>query len=108
MRSNWWIALAMGTILFALESNGYAAKFKVIHTFQGSTDGVVPEGTLILDAKGNLYGTTVGGGLYGAGTVFELSPNSDGSWTESFPRVGLEIVGAGGMHRRTRIRVLGF
>lgn len=83
MRSNWWIALAMGTILFALQSTGFAAKFKVIHTFQASTDGVVPEGALILDAKGNLYGTTVGGGLYGGGTVFELSPNSDGSWTET-------------------------
>jgi uncharacterized repeat protein (TIGR03803 family) len=35
---------------------------------------------LIQDADGNLYGTTVDGGINGRGTVFELSPNG-GSWT---------------------------
>ncbi len=42
---------------------------------------------LIMDANGNLYGTTSGGGagVYGGGTVFELSPPSTsvGEWTES-------------------------
>ena len=39
---------------------------------------------VIFDAAGNLYGTTewgVAGGQYG--TVFKLTPNSDGSWSES-------------------------
>ena len=42
-----------------------------MHTLAG-TDGIYPYGGLIRDTAGNLYGTTSGGGLYGAGTVFEL------------------------------------
>jgi uncharacterized repeat protein (TIGR03803 family) len=37
---------------------------------------------LIADASGNLYGTTYEGGVFGYGTVFELSPNVGGGWTE--------------------------
>jgi hypothetical protein len=36
--------------------------------------GTGPEGGLVLDSSGNIYGTTIGGGNYGYGTVFELSP----------------------------------
>jgi uncharacterized repeat protein (TIGR03803 family) len=54
---------------------------KVLHTFNG-TDGAGPRASLILDAAGNLYGTTVGGGTYGYGTVFELTPIAGGGWTE--------------------------
>ena len=51
------------------------------------TDGAAPNSTLIEDASGNLYGTTVLGGTgthalecmgLGCGTVFKLSPNSGG------------------------------
>jgi uncharacterized repeat protein (TIGR03803 family) len=61
---------------------------KVIYSFgANSNDGFSPMGDLIVDAKGNLYGTTKQGGsngksYYGAGTVFELSPVSSGDWTE--------------------------
>jgi uncharacterized repeat protein (TIGR03803 family) len=44
----------------------------VLHTFTGGADGSGPEGTPILDAAGNLYGTTYGGGPLGFGTVYEL------------------------------------
>ena len=50
------------------------------HSFN-YTDGSAPYGALILDAVGNLYGTTFSGGSYGLGTVFELSPLG-GTWTE--------------------------
>jgi uncharacterized repeat protein (TIGR03803 family) len=52
----------------------------VIHAF-GGIDGAYPSG-VIFDASGNLYGETARGGLTTAGTIFELSPNSDGTWTE--------------------------
>ncbi|MBZ5573944.1 MAG: hypothetical protein LAO09_18930 [Acidobacteriia bacterium] len=50
--------------------------------FNGSQDGIGPEAGLILDAAGNLFGTTAGGGKFGFGTVFELTKNG-GGWTES-------------------------
>jgi uncharacterized repeat protein (TIGR03803 family) len=56
---------------------------KVLYSFGSGKDGVTPQGGLIFDGKGNLYGTTSFGGAFGGyGTVFELSP-SNGQWTES-------------------------
>jgi uncharacterized repeat protein (TIGR03803 family) len=56
----------------------------VLHSFSSGTgDGSFPQGSLTLDGSGNLYGTTVDGGVYGAGTVFELTPGGGGSWTET-------------------------
>ena len=53
----------------------------VIHTFTLGKDGRNPMAGMILDQSGNLYGTTQIGGAYGYGTVFELMPSSNGSWT---------------------------
>jgi uncharacterized repeat protein (TIGR03803 family) len=41
------------------------------------------EAELIMDAAGNLYGTSFEGGTHSLGMVFELSGNSDGTWTEN-------------------------
>jgi uncharacterized repeat protein (TIGR03803 family) len=46
----------------------------ILHSFGKGTDGSVPSGALILDGGSNLYGTTSGGGLYGGGMVFEITP----------------------------------
>jgi uncharacterized repeat protein (TIGR03803 family) len=66
-----------------------------LHSFQGgATDGVEPEGALLLDSSGNIFGTTKTGGPSGLGTVFELTPPLAGSstWTErliyTFQKVG--------------------
>ncbi len=63
---------------------------KVLHNFVGApTDGSYPQGGLIFDAAGSLYGTTLVGGSsscnykMGCGTVFELSPDGSGGWTEA-------------------------
>jgi len=56
----------------------------VLYDFLPSPDdGQKPFAGLVMDAAGNLYGTTIFGGRGADGTVFELAPNSDGSWTES-------------------------
>jgi len=55
---------------------------ELLHSFN-SNDGEWPQASLIFDQAGNLYGTTYAGGAHGAGTVFQLTPKSDGTWTES-------------------------
>lgn len=45
-------------------------------------EGYHPTGGLIFDASGNIYGTTAAGGMFDAGTVFQLTP-SQGGWTET-------------------------
>jgi len=65
---------------------------KVLHGFRSGTDGADPNGGLVLDSKGNVYGTTFGGGdengpcgKVGCGTAFELKPpavKGGGAWTE--------------------------
>jgi uncharacterized repeat protein (TIGR03803 family) len=65
-------------------SNVWAVEYKVLHRFSAKhQDGEVPDGTVIVDAAGNLYGTTANGGSHGLGTIFKVTPNPDGSWTES-------------------------
>jgi len=54
----------------------------VLLRFSNSADGAYPQGGLVFDQQGNLYGTTAGGGGDGYGTLFELSPTA-GGWTES-------------------------
>jgi uncharacterized repeat protein (TIGR03803 family) len=57
---------------------------KILHHFtKGGADGSFPWGSLIFDASGNVYGTASDWGAYQCGVVFELSPGTDGNWTES-------------------------
>jgi uncharacterized repeat protein (TIGR03803 family) len=71
-----------GAILkFSANQNGRWAE-TVIYAFTGGVDGRAPQGSLVFDRLGNLYGTTTGGGGTGNGTVFRLSPNQGGAWTE--------------------------
>jgi uncharacterized repeat protein (TIGR03803 family) len=55
----------------------------ILYRFQGGTDGSAPTAGLVFDSLGNLYGTTGQGGKNGQGTVFELTPNAGGGWTET-------------------------
>jgi uncharacterized repeat protein (TIGR03803 family) len=55
---------------------------KVLHSFGDGADGSNPASSLIFDAEGNLYGTTLNGGAHSWGTVFELSPTVGGRWRE--------------------------
>jgi uncharacterized repeat protein (TIGR03803 family) len=52
--------------------------YRVIYNFTGGADGASPSNGLVIDAAGNLYGTTSGGGPAGAGTVFKLIPRATG------------------------------
>jgi len=59
-----------GTV-FMLDRRG---RQTVLHTFTGGADGGYPFAELLPDEGGSLYGTALGGGGFGAGTVFKLTP----------------------------------
>ena len=77
-------ALAVAATVLSIASTAFAApKYKVLHAFGAGKDGTILWGSLTLDGKGNVYGTTAGGGAHGYGTVFELMPKPNGNWEES-------------------------
>lgn len=73
---------AHGTV-FKIQANG---NFTVLYSFLGadSGDGAVPYGALVRDSSGNLYGTTMVGGLNNDGTVFKLDPTGSETVLYSF------------------------
>ena len=83
-RKSWRIAAAMlvSVAVGMMPHASAATKFKTIHRFTG-TDGGYSSSDLIFDVQGNLYGTTLYDGLNDGGTVFELTPQADGTWTET-------------------------
>ncbi len=74
-----------GTV-FELTNAGGDWSEKLIHAFAGgTTDGAIPLGNLIIDAKtGNLYGTTWTGGASTAGTIFAVTPGGSETTAYSF------------------------
>jgi uncharacterized repeat protein (TIGR03803 family) len=73
-----------GTVFELKPIAGHGWASKVLYSFNGNAgDGAFPIGGLTFDSAGNLYGTTVLGGAFNEGTVFELSPASHGNWTET-------------------------
>lgn len=65
---------------FTVSGNGWLEHN--LHGFGTGFDGQFPEGDLLVDAAGNLYGVTHNGGPYGYGMIYEVSP-VNGSWIES-------------------------
>jgi len=57
--------------------------YNLLYAFVTSTEGTYPNYGLVFDSAGNLYGSTMEGGQYNGGVIFQLSPNGDGSWTET-------------------------
>ena len=103
-------ALVIVIAIFLLAPGAWAqSKFKTLYKFTGGADGYYPYGGLIFDQAGNLYGTTMWGGIL-PGTVFKLTPQAGGSWTKSvlysftggpdggFPNAGLIFDQAGNLY----------
>jgi uncharacterized repeat protein (TIGR03803 family) len=73
------------------KTKGGTWKEKVLYSFRGGKDGANPNGGLVFDSNGSIYGTTRIGGFncphnsgQGCGTVFKLAPPTEkgGPWTE--------------------------
>lgn len=100
-----------------LASIGQAAgqsEYSILYSFTGGSDGGGVFDSVTLDLNGNVYGTTSGGGQYGAGVVFELARAIGGSWDEavlhsfdgydgSEPHGGLAIDALGNLFGTTEI-----
>jgi uncharacterized repeat protein (TIGR03803 family) len=78
------LLLAVQFLLLLHSAPSRAQTFTVLHHFNGGRDGANPAANLILDGKGNLYGTTRGGGLFDYGTVFEIDTSGKETTLHSF------------------------
>jgi uncharacterized repeat protein (TIGR03803 family) len=95
-----------GTV-FKLSKNG---ELTALYAFTGGKDGSLPNGPLVRDAEGNLYGTTQEGGAHGWGVVFKVTPSSKETVLYSFgsqaedgalPMAGLVRDSAGNLYGTT-------
>lgn len=112
-----FVAILMVAMRFAGGALAAGPTEKVLYSFKGGSDGTNPSTSLVADQAGNLYGTTTDGGTGpctgGCGTVFELTPGTGGSWTESviydfqggndgaFPSAGLVFDQVGNLYGTT-------
>lgn len=92
--------------------NAAAQEESVLYSFDKISQ---PYAGLIFDAAGNLYGTTLFGGDYGDGSVFELQPQAGGGWSEQtlhsfnkkggdgfYPVAGLALDAGGNLYGTTQ------
>jgi uncharacterized repeat protein (TIGR03803 family) len=70
------------SLMFAHNAAAQSA-YNVLYSFTGHADGGGVWDSVVSDTNGNLYATTSGGGDFGYGTVFQLTPTSHGPWTET-------------------------
>jgi uncharacterized repeat protein (TIGR03803 family) len=94
--------LGCGTVFKLAQTQSGVWEETILHTFVGlpKPDGADPSSTLVFDSAGNLWGTTSVGGrkrcATGCGTIFELTPNSDGSWEYKIVHAfGTQVEGEG-------------
>jgi uncharacterized repeat protein (TIGR03803 family) len=104
---------AGGGTVFKIDTTGTET---VLYSFSGGADGKWPQGRLVLDTLGNLYGTTFGGGivncdkgLHGCGVVFKLDTTGTETVLYTFtggtdggsPMAGLVRDGGGNLYGTT-------
>ena len=93
-------------VLFEISSSGQET---VPHVFGAGSDGSSPNGGLVIDAAGNVYGTTQNGGRNGSGAVFKVAPDFTETLLYSFasgsdgryPRDGLIMDANGNLYGTT-------
>jgi uncharacterized repeat protein (TIGR03803 family) len=72
LRSGFLAAFATAALL--VSAAHAASTTKVIYSFAGGNDGEYTDTDLVMDQAGNIYGTSVQGGIFGGGTVFQVTP----------------------------------
>ncbi len=89
------VVLALALAGWSMSLPAYSATLTTLASFAGGAAGRNPEGGVILDVAGNLYGTTFGGGTIDRGTVFRIDAGTlalttlaSMTATTAFPRQG--------------------
>ncbi len=93
-------------LVFKIDSTN---TYSVLYSFTGQPDGAYPRAGLLLDAAGNLFGTTKGGGAANHGTVFKLDTSNKETVVYSFtgapdgdtPEAALTLDAAGNLYGTT-------
>jgi len=65
-------------VVFMISPNGENSVSRVLHAFCSSdqcADGGTPQGALVLDSSGNIFGAALNGGRNHGGTVYRLEPS---------------------------------
>ncbi len=76
MESRHSFSLVVPAAVMLLAISAWAAPTtKLLYSFAGNTDGEYTDTELVMDSVGNLYGTSVQGGTFGGGTVFQVTPD---------------------------------
>jgi len=70
-------------VVFQLTHFAGVWQFTTLYAFRGQPDAGFPYGGLAFDSTGNLYGTSYYGGANNLGSVYQLVPQPDGTWTET-------------------------
>lgn len=85
------LATGLGSALLLLAATSTMSaqprpyKETILYSFANTPDGAYPVASLLMDANGNLYGTTGGGGTLQGGTVFVLDTSGNKSVLYNFP-----------------------
>jgi uncharacterized repeat protein (TIGR03803 family) len=69
-------------VVYKLTRSGEAWTESLLYEFSGGSDGDIPNGGVVFDRSGNLFGTTLIGGANNYGTIFQLTPSGSG-WTHN-------------------------
>ncbi|MBV8978587.1 MAG: hypothetical protein JO261_02545 [Alphaproteobacteria bacterium] len=79
-------------------TQGDMGTHKVLYFFctigrNACNDGSQPAGGMVVDKNGNIWGTTISGGLNDSGVIFKLTPTVQGPWAESLPYQFCSVAG---------------
>ena len=104
------LCLALCVLAFAAPAGAHD-RFHILHTFLDGDDGGTPNTPVILDRKGNLYGTALQGGANNDGVVFKITPKGDETTLYSFaggsdgdkPEAGVVIDKNGNLYGTTNL-----
>jgi uncharacterized repeat protein (TIGR03803 family) len=66
--------IGCGTVFELIPKTGGTWQESILHSFGAGSDGDFPVAAVVLDSEGNVWGTTIGGGLAGSGIIFKVTP----------------------------------